>query len=239
MNSVEKRYIDGSYLAENPTWDREDAPWKAAIVKHILSDNQIKPSSICEVGCGSGDILIHLAKYLPDTKMTGFDISPQAAEFWENDKHINSEGVNFCLGDFHAINKQKFDVLLMIDVFEHVRDPFSFLENSRRHATHFVFHIPLDLNTINVLRGYPLINARKKTGHLHYYTKDLALATLIETGYKILDWRYTGVSLNMPKRFLKTRLMSLPRRMAYAVNKDFGVRLFGGETLLVLAKPLS
>lgn len=67
MNSLEKRYIDGSYLAENPNWDREDAPWKAAIVQHILSDNQIKPASICEVGCGSGDVLVHLGKHLPDT----------------------------------------------------------------------------------------------------------------------------------------------------------------------------
>ena len=83
MNSLEKRYFDGNYLVENPNWDREDAPWKAAIVKHILFDNQIKTASICEVGCGSGDVLIHLGKHLPDTIMTGFDISPQAAEFWK------------------------------------------------------------------------------------------------------------------------------------------------------------
>lgn len=95
MNSLEKRYIDGSYLAENPNWDRKDAPWKAAIVQHILSDNQIKPASICEVGCGSGDILIHLAKHLPDTIMTGFDISPQAAEFWKEHQHTNSGGGRF------------------------------------------------------------------------------------------------------------------------------------------------
>ena len=239
MNSLEKRYIDGSYLAENPNWDRGDAPWKAAIVQHLLSDNQIKPASICEVGCGSGDILIHLAKHLPDTIMTGFDISPQAADFWKEHQHANSGGVDFCFGDFHTINKQKFDVLLMMDVFEHVRDPFSFLENSRRHAAHFVFHIPLDLSASAVVRGNPLINVRKKVGHLHYYTKDLALAMLFDTGYEALDWRYTGASLNLPNRSLKTRLAALPRRIAYAANKDFGVRLLGGETLLVLAKPSS
>ena len=127
----------------------------------------------------------------------------------------------------------------MLDVFEHIRDPFSFLENSRRHATHFVFHVPLDLSASAIFRGYPLINARKKVGHLHYYTKDLALSTLHDTGYEVLNWRYTGASLNSPNRSLKTRLAALPRRIAYAVNKDFGVRLLGGETLLVLAKPLS
>jgi hypothetical protein len=84
-----------------------------------------------------------------------------------------------------------------------------------------------------------LINVRKKVGHLHYYTKDLALSILLDTGYEVLDWRYTGASLNSPKRSLKTRLAALPRLIAYKVNKDFGVRLLGGETLLVLAKPFS
>jgi hypothetical protein len=170
--------------------------------------------------------------------MKGYDISPQAAQFWEQHNDA-AGGVEFQLGNFHEINRIKYDVLLMLDVFEHVRDPFSFLENSRRHATHFVFHIPLDLSASAVLRGNPLINVRKKMGHLHYYTKDLAIATLIDTGYEVLDWRYTGASLHSPNRSLKTRVAALSRRLAYAVNKEIGVRLLGGETLLVLAKPSS
>lgn len=62
--------------------------------------------------------------------------------------------------------------------------------------------------------------------------------TLLDTGYEVIEWRYTGASLNSPNRSLITRLAALPRRIAYAVNKDFGVRLLGGETLLVLAKQL-
>jgi len=235
--SIESRYYDGTYLAENPDWDRKDAVWKAAKVTSILSDNGIEPASICEVGCGSGDVLAHLQKAMPSTNFTGFDISPQAAQFWK--EHNVGERLRFQLGDFHQTNRITYDVLLMLDVFEHVRDPFSFLENTRRHATHFIFHVPLDLSASTVVRGNPLIDARKKVGHLHYYTKDLALATLCDTGYEVLDWRYTGASLNSPNRSLKTRFSALPRRLAYAVDKDFGVRLLGGETLLVLAKPLS
>ena len=238
MSNVESRYYDGTYLVENPDWDRKDAPWKAVQVASILSDNKIEPYTVCEVGCGSGDVLAQLQKALPSAKMTGYDISPQVAKFWEQHDEAGG-GVEFQLGNFHEINLVKYDVLLMLDVFEHIRDPFSFLENSRRHATHFVFHVPLDLSASAVVRGYPLINVRKKVGHLHYYTKDLALSTLLDTGYEVLDWRYTGASLHSPNRSLKTRLAALPRRIAYAVNKDFGVRLLGGETLLVLAKAAS
>lgn len=145
--------------------------------------------------------------------------------------------LEFHLGDFHTINKQKYDVLLMLDVFEHVRDPFTFLESSIPYATYFVFHIPLDLSASSVLRTQPLLQSRKKVGHLHFFTKDLALETLQDCGYKVIEWRYTGASLSSPNRSWKTRLASLPRRLAYTVNRDFGVRLLGGETLLVLAKP--
>ncbi|MEI6066086.1 MAG: hypothetical protein WCP96_02005 [Methylococcaceae bacterium] len=124
----------------------------------------------------------------------------------------------------------------MLDVFEHVRDPFTFLRESHRHAKKFVFHIPLDLSAMGIARKAPLLNARRGIGHLHYYTKDLALETLTDCGYQIIDWRYTGASQCSPNRSLKTRFASIPRQLASWVNKDWGVRLFGGETLIVLAE---
>jgi hypothetical protein len=140
------------------------------------------------------------------------------------------------LGDFHDKNTDKYDVLLMLDVFEHVRDPHTFLERSRLHADKFVFHIPLDLSASSVLRGQPLLEARSHVGHLHFYTKDLALETLRDSGYKIIQWSYTGAALNMPNRSLRTNLAKFPRRLVYTLNKDWGVRLLGGETLIVIAE---
>ena len=83
MSNVESMYYDGTYLAENPDWDRKDAPWKAVQVASILSDNKISPTTVCEIGCGSGDVLAMLQKALPSVKMTGYDISPQVAQFWK------------------------------------------------------------------------------------------------------------------------------------------------------------
>jgi hypothetical protein len=78
---------------------------------------------------------------------------------------------------------------------------------------------------------------RKKVGHLHFYTKDLALETLRECGYTIVDWRYTEAFASLLTHHTwKTRLAHLPRRIARAIHTDMGVRLFGGETLLVLAR---
>ena len=78
---------------------------------------------------------------------------------------------------------------------------------------------------------------RRKVGHLHYYTRSLALALLEECGYEVREARYTGAAFNAPQRTWKTRAASLARRAVYALGKDLGVRLLGGETLLVLARP--
>jgi cyclopropane fatty-acyl-phospholipid synthase-like methyltransferase len=234
---IESLYIDNEYLEQNPNWHREDAPWKANLVATILKDHQIQPNSICEVGCGSGDILRSLRENFLLTSLVGYDISPQVTQFWEDDKDIKTGGeIAFKLGNFHKLNTLQYDVLIMLDVFEHVRDSFTFLEETHAHAKKFVFHIPLDLSASGVARKSPLLNARRSVGHLHYYTKDLALETLTDCGYKIIDWRYTGASLNLPVRSLKTRLASYPRKLFYWINKDVGVRLLGGETLLVLAE---
>lgn len=234
MSHVDSRYTDGTYLKENPEWDRQDSVWKANLVLNLLGSHRIHPKSVCELGCGTGDIIVHLKKSLTSTSICGFDVSPQLGGFWKEHKDAQA-GVEFHLADFHAANKEQYDVLLICDVFEHVRDPFTFLENSRRHARYFVFHIPLDLSASAVARGVPLMRAREKVGHLHSYTKDLALATLRETGYEIVEWRYTRASLCSPARSIRTRAASLARRFAYWLHKDLGVRLLGGETLLVLA----
>jgi SAM-dependent methyltransferase len=231
VQGVEHRYLDGTYLADNPEWDRADAPWKARLVERILVDHGVSPASICDVGCGSGDVLERLKGAFPGAALVGFDVSPQLEPFW-----AEKSGIEFHCGFFAASDARKYDVMLMLDVFEHARDPFALLESARRFAEHFVFHIPLDLSVLSVLRGKPLMHARRKVGHLHFYTKELALETLHGCGYRVLDARYTG-AYAAGARSLKTTLAALPRRVAYALNKELGFRLLGGETLLVLAKP--
>lgn len=234
---VETRYLDGSYLEHNPNWDREDAEWKALQIKKMLNKHEVNPNSIVEVGCGAGDILRNLRYFYTEAKLFGYDISPQVQKFWTASIEAEKDAaISFNLGDFHLLNNQYFDLLLMIDVFEHVRDPFTFLEESHKHAKQFIFHIPLDLSASSITRAQPLINTRRSVGHLHSYTKDLALETLTDCGYNIIDWYYTGASLNRKNCSLRTRLARIPRHLANYLNKDLAVRVLGGETILVLAK---
>lgn len=233
VNSPEEKYLSSNYLQHNPTWDCEDSPWKAEIVKRILIKYNLKPASICEVGCGAGGVLSSLRTSFQSADLYGYDIAPDVEKFWQQHQGAN---INFYVGDFFSVNRQHYDVLMLLDVLEHVTDPFDFLTRLKEYADYFVFHIPLDLAALTVLREKPIINVRRKMGHIHYYTKGLALELLNECGYKVLEWQYTAAFRSSPKSSLRTRLAYVPRLIACAVNKDFGVRLFGGETLLILAK---
>jgi len=233
LSPVSDRYLGSDYLHNNPTWDGEDSPWKAARVAEILHENNISPRSLVDIGCGAGLILLELQKKFPSTRFSGFDIAPAAEQFWAAPR---SNGISLQVADFLEMEIGNFDVALVLDVVEHLQDPFSFLARLNGRARYYVFHFPLDLSAINVLRESPLLHVRQKVGHVHYYTKNLALSLLLECGFSIIDARFTGAAFTSPQRTLKTWMASLPRRIARLVNKDWAARLLGGETLMVLAR---
>jgi hypothetical protein len=128
-----------------------------------------------------------------------------------------------------------FDLLLCIDVFEHVEDYIGFLKKLRAKARVKIFHIPLDMSAQWVLRGGPILLSREQIGHLHYFNKDTALATLQDTGYEVSDWFYTPAALDKP-RSVKAKLARLPRQTLSAINPDLSARMLGGYSLLVQAQ---
>lgn len=232
-NIAEERYLGTDYINNNPTWDVEDSPWKADLVRGVLDKHNIKPNSITEVGCGAGAVLHELASSFPNATFCGFDIAPAAMTFWEKYKQKNT---SFILGDYFMNKEGRYDLILLLDVLEHLPDPIGFLEKIKGDADYFIIHFPLDLSALSVLRESPLLYVRSKVGHLHYYTKRLALALLDDCGFEVVDCQYTGAAFSAPQRGLKTRLAGLFRRLAYLFGKDAGVRLLGGETLMVLAR---
>lgn len=228
-------YQDATYRRHNPHWHAEDSPHKARWIKSLLDDHRIKPGTVCEVGCGAGEILAQLQKTSdPGTMFIGYDIAPDASAI---NQAKQNEGLRFTGEDFLKCTTEMFDLLLLIDVFEHVEDYIGFLRKLRSRARQFVFHIPLDLHVSSLVRVRPLLNVRESVGHLHYFTRETALATLADAGFKIIDERFTAGALELPQSGLATRLMRLPRRLAFKIAPAFTARWLGGFSLLVLAEP--
>jgi hypothetical protein len=223
-------YTRGGYLQSHPTWHAEHSEWKADRVLAMLRKHGLAPSTVCEVGCGAGEILKQLHDRMdPHVHFVGYDISPQAATL---SAIRASERLSFKLGDFLA-TREHYDVLLLLDVFEHVEDYFAFLRAARERAHYKLFHIPLELSAQAVLRGKPLIAARDSVGHLHFFTKDLALRVLRDLGYEVVDHFYTPGGIDFVYRW-RTRLARLPRKWLFTLSPDLAARTLGGYSLLVL-----
>jgi len=231
--STKTVYENGTYLDNNPTWHAEDSSWKARQIEKILKKNNVAPSTICEVGCGSGEILNCLANsYDSNVDFSGYEISPQAFEICKTKEKQN---LHFFLTNLLDKEHVSFDVIMAIDVFEHVDDYLGFLRKFKAKGKYKVFHIPLDISVQTVLRCSPILKERNTVGHIHYFTKETALAALKDTGYDVIDYFYTTGSLELPNRGWKANLLKLPRLLFY-IHQDLTVRILGGFSLLVLAK---
>ena len=226
-------YLDGEYLSKNPRWHVEESPWKAKQVLRMLRQNDLVPKSICDVGCGAGEVLSQLQKSLDrDCVFRGYDISPQALSLaWSR----ANEKLQFVQGDVRSENDAFFDLILVLDVIEHLEDYWSFLRELKMKSRYKIFHIPLDLSVQTVFRQNALFKRRNLYAHLHYFTKETALQTLRDTGYEVLDYFYTPRSIELGSE-LGQKLLRLPRRLCFAINRDSAARLLGGFGLLVLAR---
>lgn len=229
---ADDRYTDGEYLAANPTWGEEDSAWKAECIRELLSESGLpQPQSIAEIGCGAGGILAKLHDLLPDNvHFNGFDIAPAAIELA---KRRASTRLNFHLEDLTKSNLT-FDLLLCIDVFEHVEDPFAFLRALKKLAPVVVFNIPLEMHVAGVLINHQRWT-RRHYGHLHFYTAAVAFETLEDCGYTVTKHQYISRLMDMP-RTPSEYLFWLPRRLLSLVNKELSARILGGTSLLVVAR---
>ncbi len=126
MTASDTIYTDGTYLKMTGTWHEEDSPWKAGQIIKILDRNGVKPATVCEVGCGAGEILNRLSHQMSGVReFHGYEISPQAFELCCRKSGNN---LKFQLADLLEETNKTYDVVMAIDVFEHVEDYLGFLE---------------------------------------------------------------------------------------------------------------
>jgi SAM-dependent methyltransferase len=221
-------YDDGRYLSNNPGWHEDDAAWKAAQVLSLLGYRNFRPESIVDIGCGTGGVLEVIANAMDGTRLVGYDLSQQALGVVER-----SGRVELRAGTPQDVHEH-YDLLLSLDVFEHVEDYIGFLRSLQPLADWFMFHIPLDASAQSVIREKPLLAVRDSVGHLHYFTRGTALASLKTAGFDVVCDRLLFPS-DMPNRRMKTRVANIPRNLGRHLTPQLSARILGGSTLLVLA----
>ncbi|MFE3846710.1 class I SAM-dependent methyltransferase [Flavobacterium sp. LB3P45] len=227
-------YKEGTYF-QDPNRHSEDAIYKVEAIKKILfsylKKNNIQLSSYADVGCGSGEIIKLLGKELKLNFQTlevlkGFDVAPHVEK-------LEDDHVDFLWQDFTKSN-EKFDLVTLNDVFEHVVNPISFLTEVGKRAKYVVMHIPLeDCLSVNVRN----LQKRKivDPGHLIFLNINSAINLITFSGLKIVDYQYSVESINAPSNNL-TILQKIAYPFKYILLKSnpyLYSRIFGISLIII------
>ena len=226
------RYTDGTHRSYHPSWHREDAAWKATQVADLLLRRGLTPDTVIDVGCGTGAVLAELGAFLPEaSQLVGYDTAAGAL-----DHSLQEDEPRLDLRCGPPDPDDRHDLALCIDVLEHVEDYLGFLRSIRPLGRHTILHIPLDTSVQSIVRVAPLLEQRRRSGHLHYFTRETALAALHTAGFEVLDFTYTRGALDRPPQSALSVAARIPRRALFTVSPDLAARWLGGFSLLVLAR---
>lgn len=224
-------HLNGDYFKKHPTWHVEYSAWKADNIFEFLQRKKLAPKTIGEVGCGAGEVLRQLQLKMPgDTQFWGWDVAPPAIELA---KTRENDRLRFSVADFGTIDTPSLDLLLTLEVVDHVEDYLGFLRMLRSRAELKLFSFSLDISAQSALRSGAFLQRRNDHGHLHHFSKESAISALEYTGYEILDWCYPP---NMAGASTLATLAKPVRTVMYAVAPELTVRAFGGYSLLVLTR---
>ncbi|MGH8403537.1 MAG: class I SAM-dependent methyltransferase, partial [Gammaproteobacteria bacterium] len=106
-------YMDGGYLEKNPLWHADESPFKVTQILQMLQTNHLHAKTICEVGCGAGEVLKLLQERMDSTcQFWGYDISPQALKIGQSKAN---ERLQFKLADISQEVNTFFDLILVLD----------------------------------------------------------------------------------------------------------------------------
>jgi hypothetical protein len=223
-------HLTGEYLKNNPTWHVEYSPSKAANVLRMMDKNRLHPKTVCEVGCGAGEVLRQMQlKMDGQCRFWGYDIAPDAIALASERAN---ERLAFHTADLGQIDTPIFDLMLALEVVDHVEDYLGFLRMLKSRSEWKIFSFSLDISAQSAIRSGALLQRRVAHCHRHHFSKETALRTLEETGYDVVDYSYTSALAFSGL----ARLAKSLRVLTFTLNQDFAVRLFGGYSLLILAR---
>lgn len=224
-------YKSTTYLEHNPNWHTEDSKWKSEKILQIMQKNNLQFTSLMEIGCGFGEILFWLSKSYNNVEFIGYDIADSAIqEAKQRFKEIEFK----ILDDPEKVNNT--DVCLIIDVIEHVDNYYELLSKIKGKSDYFIFHIPLDISVKAIIRT-DFIKSWQSVGHIHFFTKEIAQYVIEKAGFKIIDQIITKPAIEVVRKNFKKKMFSYLHRLVYPISPNFAIRVFGGYSIMILARP--
>jgi len=146
-----------------------------------LSDNKI-----FEIGCGNG-IVINQIRSLFNVSPDGCDLNDMALKMINID---NNEIYCYNIYDKEVELKEKYDVIILFDVIEHIKDDIGFINAC-------LFHLKPNGKCIINVPAYTHLYSKydKAVGHVRRYSKSLVRKKFSQIDGQALQMQYWGVAL--------------------------------------------
>jgi SAM-dependent methyltransferase len=203
---IERLYLSGAYLRNNPTLHSEDSAWKAKIIYPFLDRfvalRNAPQWNLLDVGGGAGLLLRMIGDYL--THKTGRSVVKCALEYstqmLEIQKANNPDLACAQQGSIEmtAFTEKQFDLVLLIDVLEHLPDDRKAMKEIRRICEYAIIKIPLEdtlhFRLMNALRrGALQRHAFESVGHVNCYSVRTYRKAIEECGGEIVFQKFTNI----------------------------------------------
>ncbi len=203
--------MDLCELSNNPNWRLTRHPWERARVKvvadllrHRLVGSE-SPIHVLDIGSGDAYLVHQLASKFPSLKVHCVDIEYTPEIKARLLRLVGDRKISLyaSLEEFRLSNPEcRVDILLLLDVIEHIEDDKGFLKNLRETKT----VSPETEILITVPAHQSLFSAHDVfLKHFRRYSVESLLSTLKECGYKSEKSGYFFLSL-LIARYLQKKL---------------------------------
>lgn len=241
-------YTSDRYIKNNPLVHAQDSIWKVEKIKPmidlLMAETPQQTITILDVGGGAGIIFKKISDYIAKNygrkiQKINLDISPGMLKLQQKNNLDLARTLQEDIAHT-SLKDKEIDLVLMIDVLEHLSNPKKSLKEIKRISKFSIFKVPLEEN-ISLKIFNLLTNSwqRKKAisiiGHVNFYSYNTLCSQIGKSGLKIMHSSFTNVFdyyLKSPyfhkKRifnWVATQIFRLSPRLCSSIFTDFAIML--------------
>ena len=203
FRSIQQMYSEDSLSFEN-SLSKVDNRKLTTTIDELDLIHQSPPAKLLEIGCGAGNFL--LRAYNAGYDVTGIDLDKKAIKFVTNKLKLNA--YNCSLNDLDP--KSKYDIIVLLGVFEHIPDPNNFLIKIKSFLSkngELIIGVP-NLRSINQWVSKFSRHSWDmflEPGHIYHYNYQNLKDLFNKHGYKLTKWKTATVTIRGKIPFMPSR----------------------------------
>jgi SAM-dependent methyltransferase len=178
------------HLERQAKWLEYGAIEKTNSISGLIQRNNIKPRSLLELGCGTGAVIMECERRGLAVKLTAVDYSGAAIEYLKS-RAPTINCLTADITDAGFILEDRFEVIVLSHVLEHLEEPLQFLRAIRERFRFQYLIVEVPLEDLLMARVKSLFFDRKHhaAGHVQFFTGTAINILLRSAGFKIVDRR--------------------------------------------------